>query len=345
MQVGKHVRKKPPLPGFKTGNRKTLPNLEVSMSNVSAFLSRVIEASRILKVTESEILEALQEEGIEDNDEGLMLLDAETTSEGYLEGRINATLESPKYNREIPPLKLKAAAAILKGKNPFAKPETAPKAEPEGTLTSAIVDALKAQRPIEQLKDKELLELFQEDRDEKIAQELNRRANSLPFIVLTTGKTSEGQEKINIEATADLLKRARKGAAQQNIVIEGGSVPVYKISELDPESLVNEVCPICEERDLYRGYCDKCNMLFTGLSDDVRKFMILVARSSGFSRKTASDRKSLYETARNGLEALMSEWPAVTKEFKRLQAIDELPKLRRARSTPSVLKDPFYVAK
>jgi len=322
-----------------------LPNLEVSMSDVSVFMSRVIEVSRILKVTESEILEALQEEGIEDNDEGLMLLDAETTSEDYLAECIKTALESPKYNRKVPLLKLRAAAAILKGKNPFAKPEMATKEVPEGTLTSTIVEALKAQRPIEQLKDKELIELFQEDRDDKIAQELNRRANGLPFIVLAPGKTNAGQEKINIDATADLLKRARKGAAQQNIVIEEGSVPVYKISELDPESLVNEVCSICEERDLYRGYCDKCNMLFTGLSDDVKKFMILVARSSGFSRKTASDRKSLYETAKKGLEALMSEWPTVTKEFKRLQAIDELPKFRRARSTPSILKDPFYIAK
>jgi hypothetical protein len=331
-----HVRKRPPLPGFKIGNYNMLPKKEVSMS--SALLSRVIEAANFLKIPQTEILEVLKNLGIDDTPEGLMLLDSVITTTDYLEDSLHLS------NNSIPILKVKVAVAILKGRDPFVKSEVAmaSKKESEGTVTNAIVDALKAQRPIEQLKDKELLELFQEDRDEKIAQELNRRANGMPFIVITIGKTKAGLENINIEATADLLKRARKGIAQQNIVIEGGSVPVYKISELDPESLINEICPICEERDLYRGYCDKCNMLFTGLSDDVQKFMMLVARSSGFSRKTASDRKDLYETAKKGFDALVSEWPSVAKEFKRLQIIDELPKLRRARSTPSVLKDPFY---
>jgi len=174
--------------------------------------SRVSKASKILKVPEDRILECLDGLGIEDSDVGLQLLDAVTTTTVDLESALSDT-----FMDDTKPLQRKAAAAILKGQDPFGKGPKVKGTVSEGKphestqVLETVVQTLRDFRPIEQYKDRELLEIFDRDREEAAELVLDRRAKGQRFIVLKAvdGNADLGQEPIDIEQSLQLLKKSR----------------------------------------------------------------------------------------------------------------------------------------
>ena len=334
----------------------------------ATFRSRIDQASKILKVTELELKTTLVKNlNIDLEDSGILqLIDADTTTEKIIAEAIEM-VEGP-----VSKLAVLAASAILKGRDPFKKSQPEKPAEMvnnstvildsttttsnpgttlfDGTLVaSQFVELTKALRDPKQLKDKELLEMYDRDRDYEIEQELHRRSNYSHFVVLKpTGlrfDTSEsvGKRPIDIEMSLELLKRSRR-MTNPTIVRQGDVfVNVYRITELNPEDQILELCPFCGETT-YKGYCESCGSDLNGMAGNVKAFLKLIADSDNFDKKVMSDRKAVLISAGKGLEDLRKTWPRIAKQFNELKMINGLPNLVIRKSLPSSKPaDPFFM--
>jgi hypothetical protein len=351
--------------------------MDMSFSSIDF---RIQQASKTLKITEADLIECLKNTlGIEPDQEGLQLLDAETTTEDIIFSSLTPVVKAPSGavyyksgpDSSFPLLARKAASAILKGRDPFKKSEQVSGKIVEPTITNnsgswqvspttttsnaqlldgsivanQFIDLARSLRDPKQMKDKELLEMYNRDRDYGIEQELHHRANYGAFVVLKPGPkifdTSEsiGKKAIDIDMSLDLLKRSRR-MVNPSIVRQGDVfVNVYRISELNPEDQVIEMCPFCKEA-LYKGYCEADNADFSGMSDNVKAFIHLITKSANYEK---SDRKDILISAGKGLDDLRKTWPKVAREYDRLDLVNDLPRLKISRSLPnSKPADPFH---
>jgi hypothetical protein len=306
---------------------------------ISAIGERLKKAADFAGVDEKDLADSLVKIGVDDTPQGLQLLDSDMASADVLEQSLSVLAT-------IPVLKRKAAVAILKGADPFKKdpPEQKP-AIPvlqEGSLSEIV----KALRDIYKMKDRELIELYDKERDMEVEQELNRRAKNQPFIILKGIQYEPGKEMIDIEQSVEQLKRARKGYTVPAWVpgIDSRIVRVYRITELNPEDRIVELCPICGEI-LYKGYCSKCELNFSGVDDDSRAYVKLVAACEKFNAKSHSDRKALHASSTKGLGDLRTTWPSIAPTFEELKLTNNLPRLRMIKNIPATqVADPFHVS-
>ena len=310
------------------------------MASNPSFKDRVTKSAELLSVEKKFLEEDLKKAGIDNDSTGVSLLDSETTTIEDLVGIIETGCGTG-----IPNLKLKAAASILKG-NTLTRTTTPTDNKMQvvnaDTQNQTIADVLKANRPIEQWQDRELLERFAKDKEYKIEQELHKRAKQQNFIVLIPSKKKyePGKESIDIEATLELLKSARKRTNPSMLPVEGKVLPVYKITELNPEDRIIELCPFCGET-LYKGYCEKCQSNFSGIGDDERAYVKLISDTKNFDVTSFSDRKAVAASAKKGLDDLKETWPSLVQVFDELKVTNSLPKLRVIMNRPSIA-DPYF---
>jgi hypothetical protein len=308
------------------------------MGSNPSFLDRVSKAAEILGIPSTDLVVVLKQNGIEDTDMGVSLLNASTTSIEDLSEILQSGVPNAKR------LQLKAAASMLKGDDPMQKsPEPrVVSATPVEQLAQPLMEYLKTAKPIQQWADRELLERYVADREYEVEQELHKRAKSQPFIVLLPGKHEPGKESLDIETCLELLKAARK-RTNPSIIPNGGSVvQVYRITELNLRDRILETCPICGQT-LWKGYCEKCQANFAGVDDDCRAYVKLVSVSDQFDAGCFSDRKHLLASAGKGLEDLKVTWPSIAKKFEELKLIGDLPKFRVVANRPrATVSDPFF---
>jgi hypothetical protein len=121
-------------------------------------------------------------------------------------------------------------------------------------------------------------------------------------------------------------------------------VNVYRITELNPEDQIVEICPFCGEIT-YKGYCEKCNSDFNGTGDDEKSYIKLITETESFDKNSRSDRQDVLRSAGKGIVDLRKTWPRVSKRFDELKLLNDLPKLRKSKNLPSQRPaDPFYVS-
>jgi len=293
---------------------------------------RISKASQILKIDPAKLTEVLADEGITDGEEGFQLLNAESTT---IEDLVEILMD------QLTTKKLPAKAAATALKFPEGSPE--PVQKEKAGVTEILVTRLKEMRPIEQWEDRTLLETFAKDRSFEKEQELNRRSKGQKFIVLKQGKFEAGKEEIDIEKTLELLKMSRRLTVPGTI--QNGNVfsVVYRVTELNLNDRILEICPICGEA-LFMGFCEKCQISLTGISDDACAYMHLVAKGDNFNKSSSSDRKALVASAGKGLDDLKLTWPSLMQTFDELKVTNSLPKLCIIQNRPSTtIADPFYV--
>lgn len=308
--------------------------------------SRINRAAEVLKVPKEEVEKVLSDDfGIESNEEGLSLLDAQTTTESFLVETLS--------HINWPKLKLLAVAAILKGKDPFAKAEetkpepTKPSSQvlPEvSVIAQAVAEITKGFRDPKQMKDRELLEIYDKERDYEIEQELHRRGAYQFWVVLKPeASDKDGKKAIDIEMSLDLLKRSRR-MVNPSLVRQGDVfVNVYRITELNPEDQIVEICPFCGDI-LYKGYCEKCNADMSACGNEEKAYIKLITELGSFNRQSKSDRDAVLISAGKGVADLRKTWPGVWKRFEELKLLNDLPKLRKSKNLPSQRPaDPFHI--
>lgn len=306
------------------------------MASKLSFQDRVLKAAEILSISPSDLMKQFEEYDFKNTPETIQLLEADTTSLEDLMDILKVCVPSKgmKFNK----IRAKAAASILKGGNPFEKEEPIT-ASVSPRIDSTIVELIKSGRPIEQWNDRELLEKYAKDRDYEVEQELHKRAKQQHFIVLLPGKDSQNKELIDIDTSLDLLKSARKRTNPSILAkLDGKIVPVYRITELNPDDRIMELCPICLE-SLYKGYCEKCNINVSMIGDEQRAYMALIAKTE--KNLGVSDKKAIVASASKGLEDLKNTWPSLAASFDQMKLIGNLPRLRFIANRPSQA-DPFF---
>jgi hypothetical protein len=329
-----------------------LPSIEI----------RIKKAADVLKVDYDDFRKTVSDSlGIDLNDESLQLLNAQTTTEQI----IIETLKGYSY----PLLKLLAAAAILKGRDPFVKKEEVPQntfttseggnsvinnstVVEESGIVHQFVELTKSLRDPKQMKDKELLELYDKERDYEVEQELHRRANFQHFVVLKPSLVDgyrsffpySTKKDIDIDMSLELLKRSRR-MVNPTLVRQGDVfVNVYRVTELNPEDQIFEICSFCGEI-MYDSYCEHCNSDFGGMGDAEKIFIKLITEMESFDKNSMSDRRAVLASTSKGLEDLRKTWPRVAKKYEELKVLGDLPKLKKSKSLPSSKPaDPFHVA-
>ena len=150
----------------------------MSLNDLSSFNTRAEKAAEVLASDPFTILEILAKLGVTNDPIGLRLLNAKTTTTEILE---KALSDMPQTGI----LQIRAAASYLKGIDPFQQ-DPEPVTKDQNSIVDALVQVVQANKPIQQMKDKELLELYIQDRNFEVEQELHRRSRSQPFIILRT---------------------------------------------------------------------------------------------------------------------------------------------------------------
>ena len=302
---------------------------------MSELNSRIKKVSTLLIVGTDSLTKILDENGIPNGPNGLIILESNTTT---IEDLVEILLQ---LDSGIPKLKVKAAAGILKGSLDEKKEATPIVSTP----TLSIAEEMRLARPIEQWNDEDLLTRYIKKREVDVELELHRRAKQDRFIILKPSDKgyNPGEEVIDFIESTELLKSARKGKKKNpsTLPVKGGVRPVYFITEFNINDRMTELCPICGQA-LYNSYCDHCIINFTGIDDDSRAFMALVSKMGTFNYSSNSDRKALLASAQSGVAGLKSEWPALAQTFDGLKAIQQLPQIRIIGSRPSKA-DPFFV--
>lgn len=326
---------------------------------------RIEEAAEILNSKTDLVAKALSAAGIDNNEDGLKLLESGIVGNQDIETALSEEIEAPF-------LKMRAAASTIFGHNPFKEKvshdipkdtaeedtkdekELSPwarqliyeedkrKSKTSSSLADSIAAGLKEAFPniktdFKQLNDKDLLQLYIDEKDYEVEMELSRRAKHQYFVVL-------GEDKnIDVEASLDLLKRARRMVNPSIVPVGDSVVPVYRITELNPEENIIELCPLCGEV-MYKGYCSSCESNFAGIGEEERAYVRLIANTPSFNERTFADRRYVLASATKGLEDLYKTWPSLVRVFEDLKLTNSLPKLKKIRTLPSVRPaDPFNV--
>jgi hypothetical protein len=305
---------------------------------MSTLTPRIAKAAQFLGVTPEVLTAILNAGGISNDDLGKEILDAEYTTTEILKGIFFSQAGELK---DLPVLRISAAINTLKTSD---KAPVAALPPVTDTVASTVLAALQANKRPAEMKDRELLEAFIQDRDPEVEQELAKRANNRRFIVLVPGKYEPGKEVIDVEKSLQLLKMARKNEVPTMAPFEGTVLQVYRITELNPEERKTEICPFCGQA-LFQGYCEKCELDFGGIGMDERAYLKLITDKPSFKCESHSDRKAAHASAIKGLEDLKKTWPSVVQEFEDKKLTNTLPQLVFMKPTPSTRKmDPFAVA-
>lgn len=316
----------------------------MSTTNLTSVSARFEKAAEVLKLQDSEVprfKEILSSIGIEEDEMGLKYLNSHVVTHEDLNNVLCEHFEDKGL------FCVKAAAMYLKGDDPFEEaPVVKPNnAESESSANEALIQFIQANKPIGQMTDVELLALWDKNRDDQTEQELNRRAKGQSFVVLKSGTQIPGKEEIDHEYTLEMIKSARKRNNPTIIPYRDNTfASVYKITELNLNDRIIEICPICGEI-LWKGYCSACDSNFVGVGDDERSYIKLIVDSGKINEKSVSDRKAVIVSAAKGVEDLKMTWPGLYKEFEELKLTGNLPKLRKIANRPAQAPaDPFHVA-
>lgn len=324
----------------------------------SEFHSRIQKVSDILKVMKpEEIKDALNTVGISDDDFGFQLLEAETTDDNVLASalqekyRVMKSTSDAVFAEGLPEARLRAATAILKGRDPFSSKKEGSVFAVQTAPVEALSELIRNNIPLQNRKDKDLLDEFIREEDLSVQQELDKRANGKPFIVLNeTGK-------IIPEISLDLLKRARRGEDIPDMIPIGADrANVYPIQRFKLENRIKDESPLVPGATLMGNYCRETDEDFGGISQEARQFIRLVveftntegykkSKFHSFRLDSYSDKKALMSSARKGIEDLKKTWPSVARIFYDKQAAGTLPSLKIEVPIATKKDDPFYPGK
>ena len=225
-------------------------------------------------------------------------------------------------------------AGILGEEKPADKPQDG------GNMGAAIQAAFAANRPVGQLKTKELLDRYEADSPQEVWDELKKRANGQPCIV----HNKDGS--LNVDLTLAVIQDIRKGADFGNTYNDGKVAwRLYPVGMFPEETSL--VCPLTG-KILANGYCSDLKVSWADVSEACMVFIRVIKNENpreDFGRVAA---KSLIQTAKNGIEALRGEYPEEALRYDELEKLGQLPSLRvnrnslvAGRCAQQRLSDPF----
>ena len=296
-------------------------------NTVISFEDRIKKAAKILKKHPRDLNFALNQAGID----SLEILDSAEVS---IKDITDTIAKSFIPLGEIPPIKAKVAAGILKTAHEVAEIVELPKKESD---SSVLADLIKSQRPVTQWSDNEVLDKYIKTDDEQYESELQRRAKNRRFIILKEGT----QEEVDVEASLVMLKRARKDDIPSFVTSEDKRViHIYKVEEYHVSNRVRYESPLRPGVMLFDGFCQVSNQNFKKVPDTARKFLRLIHNVEGNQSRMEETR--LVEIAEEGIDGLGRIFPEVLEQYMELASTDNLPSLKTIAPVETRQADPFY---
>jgi len=206
---------------------------------------------------------------------------------------------------------------VLKGKTSTEQVESK---ENSGVL-NAVVDMLKANKPIGQYKTKELLENYNADSSSEIWTELNSRAKGLHCIVFN----KDGS--VNIEVSNNILQSIRKLNVSGQIYSDGKQTyRVYLVGSFPEDTVL--CCPITG-KILNNGFSQDLGINWNGVTEEALVFIRVIRDQNRSEVIGKFGAKQLLKTAKEGgVEALKEEYPTEYLVFEDLKSLNRLPSLR-----------------
>jgi len=255
----------------------------------------------------------LAELGIDQDESGLSMLQAETTKEE------DAKLFFCCASGGVPLAKFRLGWAILKGETP----ETAAKSET-------------SKRPVTQWSDEDVVSAYTPDAPINVIAEMKKRGDDKRFIVFASSGS------VDVETTVTLLRLSRRQVIPQTYQVAGNLVRVYRVGEFPMVHF--EECPLHGEVLLVDGYCDKCQLSWKDVSNDQRvKVRVAKMAIPSFADDTEK-RLALLDDLGHGIDPKILTTGPAKMLYDEFVQDGKLPVLRRRTSSAmNGSADPFFV--
>ena len=220
----------------------------------------------------------------------------------------------------IPKLRIKLIFNILKGTD-----------EKVTTKEESSLDTLiKTMKPIPQWSNQELLEAYNKECPSQVQEELAKRSKGRYTIIF------KEDGSLDIENSLYMLKKANFQDTPSTFKLKSGDVQeVYRVGDF-PMQLFYE-CPLHPHTLLLDGYCEECGNYWDTDNNERNVFFRLLGRHKKIEAHEVSLTYKDMEMSK-----LISLFPKVHLEYKRLAEEGNLPNLKRRISGPKS-GDPFRV--
>lgn len=211
---------------------------------------------------------------------------------------------------------LPSARALMKTLLIEDQPEA--KTEKPGVM-EAVVNLLTSQKSIGQYSTKDLLEKYDADSPQEIWDELSRRGKGHPCIVFEKGA-------VNVWLSLAILQSIRKGQIPGTTYNDGEKTyRVYPVGVFPEESML--CCPLTG-KILNNGYSPDLDMSWAGVSEEALVFIKIIRDENPRETFGKFVAKGLLKTAKDGLDALKSEYSKEALVYDELKSLNQLPSLR-----------------
>lgn len=164
-------------------------------------------------------------------------------------------------------------------------------------------------------------------------EQLRKRSHGRRFVAFH----DEDENVVNQSLTLQMLRQARRRETPHHQKLADALFQLYAVG--DWPSAVYVECPIHPGVLLSDGYCDECGQGWEGVSHEARAFVRLM--SGDLSNQSVFVRKAVIKMALEGLDALRTEFPKVSRQYDSLEREGKLPSLRRRLSSEGGRQDPF----
>jgi len=227
----------------------------------------------------------------------------------------------------LPVARFKRMWSILKG-------EARQEAETLG-VGEALDKALKANRPIGQWTDEDLLKAYSPDCNPEVIENLDKRAKERSFIVFS----NEEAHEVDSAATVDLLRMIRRGKPTPvHYPVNGTLRKLYRAGDF-PNSTMLE-CPLHPGTLLVNGYCDQCGQTWD-VSDYERLQLARIIRDRDEGPETPAAIKEFIAAMTKGDLAKIGEtYPKAMVEYNERKTEEDLPRLK-VRQAARGVSDPM----
>jgi hypothetical protein len=223
----------------------------------------------------------------------------------------------------IPKLRLKLIFNTIKGIEQTT-PETQVKQE------SNLETLIKTMKPISQCSNQELLEAYNKECPSSIQEELAKRSKGRYAIIF------KEDGFLDIENSLYMLKKCNFQDTPATFKLKSGDVrEVYRVGDF-PMQVFYE-CPLHSHTLLLGGYCEECGNYWDTDNNERNVFFRLLGRHKKIEAHEVSLTYKDMEISK-----LISLFPKVHLEYKRLAEEGNLPNLKRRISGPKS-GDPFRV--
>jgi len=327
----------------------------------SPLSSSIQKAAKVMNISEEDIRSHLSMLGIEDDEIGLTILRSSTTTEDdakhvFVHGVGYKTLKKVKL---VKISAFKAGWNILKGNESLLKNDFELK-------VNNMRDVQELTKPPSQWPDKLLIEMYGENCDSTIFDELQKRSRGKRFIVFSCIDSLKSDNdcisnfKVDVESTLKLLRLARgSNEMPSSYMVEGKLVNIFRVGEFPIYML--EECPIHKNTILLDGYCDLCKNTWKGINGKIR--VIIRIAVSNFNTQWSDpisisrlidDIVKFQKQDINCIEFQNKQYdieieflkhlntPAILYKYEELRDSSQLPILKRKIASRNNASDPFF---